>query len=317
MDNEKNHLSRPLIVLCLALLLSAPHMAQQRTEIPPEPQFVKIPPETAASHLLKKGVPVYPAFAKAAGIDGVMHVGIGIYPDGRVHAIQEISGWACLREAATKAAAQYVYKPFEKNGHPVVAETTVDIVFRLPDYGKIFHPLPPPELTLDSFTQFGDADSATDAHTKLRKWIVSHLQKNFDDMGSGDSGSLSAQGISQDKRTEILAATRVIEIPTKNPADHLYVVSPRVGCGATGNCDIYMVEDNARGVRLVADTGGWGFYAYPHQGSPFPDIFFVSHMSAGEVDVDGFSNAGGEWGLLYCGKIVLGEQEEDDVHLCR
>ncbi len=106
----------------------------------------------------------------------------------------------------------------------------------------------------------------------------------------------------------------------KNRGTHLYVVNPRMNClcGATGNCPIELVEENAGGVRRVAGTIGWGFYAYPHQDSPYPDIFIPSHVSCCEISVVGYSNVAGEWGQLYCGKIVTdgGQQETDDVQVC-
>jgi TonB family protein len=135
-------MSRLEFALCLTLLVSPWLAAQQGADTPP---WVKIPPQVAATHLLKKVTPPYPAFARAAGIEGVVRIEIGIYQDGRIRSIGVKSGPPCLSKAAINAVLQYIYKPFEKEGRLVRAETTVDVVFKLPDQKNAFRPDLPPE----------------------------------------------------------------------------------------------------------------------------------------------------------------------------
>jgi outer membrane biosynthesis protein TonB len=66
------------VLLAFALLFSGALKAQEWQEVSQE---------TAASHLLRKVEPDYPAFAKAAGVEGVVRIRVGIYTDGRIHSV--------------------------------------------------------------------------------------------------------------------------------------------------------------------------------------------------------------------------------------
>ena len=84
-----------------------------------------------AGQCLSKVAPIYPAEAKAAGVQGavVLHVIIG--PEGHVQEITAISGPDALREPAIDAVRQWVYKPFMLNGQPTGVDTTVVVTFNL------------------------------------------------------------------------------------------------------------------------------------------------------------------------------------------
>lgn len=310
-------MSRLAAAFCLTLLILLPLAAQQKPKNPPPPQFVKIPPAVAAPHLLKKVAPVYPAFAKAAGIQGVVRVSIGIYPDGRIHYVGVKSGWACLSKAAMNAAARYVYKPFEKNSHPVVAETTVDIVFKLSKHEKAAHLPPPPQLTLKSFGYRRQPTPIAKVSPELRKWVTDLADKSAPLCAEyGAPHPISRDALKAAKR-KLLDATRIIQIPTRAPAWRLYFVGQLVSCvcGATGNCNVYLLEDRNGRIHLVAKDSGFGFHVELHKGSPYPDIFIANNMSAFESGVDGYVNVGGHWGLLYCGEILT--EGKSNIHLCR
>lgn len=313
---------RLAVALCLALLISAPLAAQRQPKAPLLPQFVKIPPAVAATHLLKKVAPVYPAFAKAAGIQGVIRVSVGIYPDGRIHSLgpgPAAPGWACLRQAAMNAAGQYVYRPFKKNGYAVVAETTVDVAFKLPNHEKAAHFPPPPQLTLESFDHLGQPIPIARVSPELRNWVKDLATKfapSCSDHGALHPAPEDALTVAKSK---LLNATRIIQIPSRSAAWRLYFVSQFSSCvcGATGNCNVQLLEDRDGRIHLAAKDTGFGFYAKPHKGSPYPDIFIAGNLSAFESVVDGYVNAGGHWGLLYCGKILNNGPEKSEIHLCR
>ena len=110
----------------------------------------------------------------------------------------------------------------------------------------------------------------------------------------------------------------VFEIPVPRPGTRLYVVSPRVDSGVTGNCPKYLVEETGGNAHSVVETIGSGFYVYQRADSPYPDIFIASHASARKVGIAGYVKAGGEWGQLYCGEIVINddESERDEVRIC-
>jgi hypothetical protein len=236
-------------------------------------------------------------------MQGVVRIGIAVGPRGHLYATKSvISGWACLEQAARDAAAQYVFTPFEKDGRPVIAETSVDIVFKLPGSKEMFNPPPPPRIP-EGAKGFEKADSVTDLSPELGKWVDSYVH---------------ASDFSQ----RALDSAVAVEVPTKNPMVRLYLVSEQArGCG-TGGCPIQLVEQSARGVRLLVEAGGWGFYAHNHEGSVYPDVFVCQRVGMDETDVTGYSEVGGQWVLLYCGKIqyVLRGKifvGKGDVHVCR
>lgn len=314
MTARKNSLGfRLAAALAFALLAPQWLASQGKPKIQSTPEWIKLPPDVAATHLIKKVPPAYPAFAKAAGIQGVVTVGVAIYPDGHIHAITARSGgWACLGEAAMTAAGGYIYRPFKKGGRLVGVETTEDIVFSLPNSHNVFQPPPAPQITLDSLEGFRDAIPVVDGPSEVSKWVLSQLQKDFTYSFWAKRGGFAGL------KDQLPA--KMVEIPTKSPASRIYlvtdkVISPNVGnavlCGGTGNCDIWLVEDDAGVIHQGIRSGGYGFYARPRKDSPFPDIFIASNMSASETDVGGYVNVGGYWGLLYCGTV------EQGIYLCR
>lgn len=287
-------MSRLKMILSLILLVSPPLAAQQTNALPPvQGPPINIAPEVAATHILKKGEPVYPAFAKAVGMQGVVRIGIPVGPYGHINATDGvISGWACLDRAARDAAAQYVFRPFEKDGHPVMAWTSVDIAFKLPEAKNMFNPPPPPQMP-ERFDDFRNADTPADLSPELGKWVASYLR---------------ASHFSE----EALDSAIAVEILTKNPSVRVYIVTEQAApeCG-TGGCPVQLVEQNARGVRLlVSYRPAWFFYVHTHQGSVYPDVFFLTRLGMSECEVVGYSEVGGQWVLLYCG-------DDRSVHVCR
>jgi TonB family protein len=272
------------MILSLTLLLLAQLAVQHTSELP----LIEIPPEVAATHILKKGAPVYPAFARAVGIQGVVRIRIEVGPTGRVNAAGGvITGWACLEDAARDAAGRYEFRPFVKDGHPALAQTSVDVTFKLPESGKTYNPPPPPPMP-EKWDDFRNAQSPGELSPELRKWLASYLP---------------ASGFSDEALDHAVAE----EIPTKNPSVRLYVVTEHsaVECG-TGGCPIQLVEQSARGVRLLFSARPTpDFYAYARPGAVYPDIFIESRF----VGISGYSEVGGEWVLLYCGNA--------EVHVCR
>ena len=276
--------------------------------------------EDAASHLIKKVAPVYPAFARVAGIEGVVSIQVGIYQDGRIHSVGIQSGPPALRKAATDAVMQYVYRPFQKNGRPINASTTVDVLFKLPTGVAPSQHYPVPELSRANFIWNAAIDSDPDVSAALQKWLVADLHKK-EDCDRDCSQSSSADGTASDPENVLPAGTIIAEIKTTNPVVRLYVASLRKSecCGATGNCPMELVEENTGSFRRIAMTFGTGFYAPLRQGSTYPEIFIASHQSAGEMGVDGYSNVSGQWGQLYCGNITINDDqhEKNNVRVCK
>jgi TonB family protein len=147
------------------------------SDSPKAQEWQQISPETASTHLLKKVDPVYPAFAKAAGLEGVVCIEVGIYPDGRIHSLGVESGPPALIKAAKEAISQYTYRPFEKDGQNVVVQTYLDIIFKLPKPWDVEHYYPPPLLTELSSPFLKSGEPPTHLPVSLQKWLDEDLRK--------------------------------------------------------------------------------------------------------------------------------------------
>ena len=98
--------------------------------ISPE-QRIKVGGAVITASIVSKVQPAYPADAKAARIQGVVHLSAIIGMDGSVQQLTVLSGPPELVQSALDAVKQWVYKPTMLNGNPVQVETTVDVNFTL------------------------------------------------------------------------------------------------------------------------------------------------------------------------------------------
>ena len=92
---------------------------------------VRLPSVLAAGMLLEKVLPVYPAIAKAAHVEGVVVLQAMISGSGTIENLRVISGHPMLQRAAIDAVSNWRYRPYLLNGQPVEVETTVNVIFRL------------------------------------------------------------------------------------------------------------------------------------------------------------------------------------------
>lgn len=280
-------------------------------------EWQEISSEDAATHLLKKVEPVYPAFAKTAGIEGLVSIRVGINTSGRIGSIEMRGGPPSLFKSAEEAVLRYEYRPFEADGHAVNVQTIVTVVFKLKDSKSA--PAVPPTLAvaLGSFGWVGERRTNVQLSPVLRGWIAERLRELLAYFSCEDATALEAVKSLDHKKRELPDSLIVVEIPTANPTTHLFVVSTRQGCfcGATGNCPMYLVEETGSDIRLAAETIGWGFHAYRRQDAVYPDVFFASHLSAAQANVVGYSNVGGLWGQLYCGEIDTNNSSLSGSHI--
>jgi protein TonB len=75
--------------------------------------------------------PLYPAIAKAAGVEGTVVLQAMISKNGTIENLRVASGPAMLQQAALDAVKTWRYRPYLLNNFPVEVETTVNVVFRL------------------------------------------------------------------------------------------------------------------------------------------------------------------------------------------
>jgi TonB family protein len=92
---------------------------------------VRISGGVMAGQLLTKVNPVYPAEARANGVQGtvVLHAIIGRH--GSVEKLTVVSGPDALQAAALDAVRQWTYKPYLLNGQPVEVDTTIVVNLNL------------------------------------------------------------------------------------------------------------------------------------------------------------------------------------------
>jgi protein TonB len=75
--------------------------------------------------------PVYPAIAKAAGIQGTVVLEAVISKAGRIESLRAMSGPQMLRGAALDAVQAARYRPYLLNGDAVEVQTTITVVFQI------------------------------------------------------------------------------------------------------------------------------------------------------------------------------------------
>ena len=75
--------------------------------------------------------PVYPAIAKAAGVQGTVVLEAVISKTGRIESLHVVSGHPMLRNAAVEAVQAARYRPYKLNDEAVDVQTTITVVFQL------------------------------------------------------------------------------------------------------------------------------------------------------------------------------------------
>ncbi len=267
--------------------------------------WIKVSPEEAQSHLLRKVEPVYPPFAEAAGIEGIVQVNVGIYTDGRIHSLMGSTGPDALFRAAQDVVGKSVYKPFLKDGRLVNAATIVAVTFKLP-LGKA-RSYPAPTLSDESFKEDeGDVVPSHAFSPAMKKWLAKDVEADIEDCSSFDDEEL---------RVRMRKHTTITRLPTGPGTNPIYVARREDPCGcggASANCSMAILEETPRGITTVAKMQAWGYALRRRPGALYPDIFFAQRNGGGHSDVTGYANLGGQWGQLFCGSIG----EKDDMHQC-
>jgi periplasmic protein TonB len=80
--------------------------------------------------VLKRVAPVYPAIAKQRRISGTVMVEGQVGKDGRISALQFLSGPPVFRDAAFEAVKQWQFRPAKLNGQPIEQNTKIQMDFR-------------------------------------------------------------------------------------------------------------------------------------------------------------------------------------------
>ena len=102
--------------------------------VPPLPKPVARPPRISTmmeGNLIYKVQPIYPPLARAARVQGPVHLRAIISRTGAIENLQAIDGHPMLVGAALEAVRQWRYRPYILNGDPVEVETQVTVNFSL------------------------------------------------------------------------------------------------------------------------------------------------------------------------------------------
>ena len=102
--------------------------AEARPEVP---KRITIGGNVQQAKLISQPKPVYPPEAKAACIQGVVHLGAIIGKDGSVIDLKVISGHPLFIPGAIDAVRQWVYQTTLLNGEPVEVQTQIDVNYTL------------------------------------------------------------------------------------------------------------------------------------------------------------------------------------------
>ena len=81
--------------------------------------------------LLEQVSPEYPMEAREAGLQGAVFVKLLVGPDGKVRGAQVVKGEKVFRDAAVRAALQFVFRPAVQNDKPVSVWVMIPMQFRL------------------------------------------------------------------------------------------------------------------------------------------------------------------------------------------
>jgi TonB family protein len=86
----------------------------------------------ATALMLRQVKPIYPAEARASGIQGVVRISLLVSSDGVPESLRLVSGPPELVNASLDAVRQWRYRPFKLNGKAVPVEATVNINYVIP-----------------------------------------------------------------------------------------------------------------------------------------------------------------------------------------
>jgi TonB family protein len=114
-----------------ALALGMHVNAASTSDASKPPKQLSVSSDVMAENLLNKVMPVYPADAKKARIQGTVVLGVLIGKDGNILNLKVLSGPSQLQQSSLDAVRQWTYKPYLLNGDPIEVKSTVNVVYSL------------------------------------------------------------------------------------------------------------------------------------------------------------------------------------------
>ena len=122
--------------------MEVPQIGSPQTARPPEPPReesqravvkgpLKLSESVVQAQLISRIEPRYPPLALETRTQGTVRLRAIISRDGRITALEVISGHPLLVQAALEAVRQWRYRPTLLNGEPVEVETSITVNFQL------------------------------------------------------------------------------------------------------------------------------------------------------------------------------------------
>jgi protein TonB len=105
-----------------------PHIAPQAQQ---EKRPVKVSEGVLQAQLISRIEPRYPPLALETRRSGTVVLHAIISRDGRINALEIVSGSPFFVRAALDAVRQWRYRPTMLNGEPVEVDTTITVIFEL------------------------------------------------------------------------------------------------------------------------------------------------------------------------------------------
>jgi len=105
-----------------------PHISQPAQQ---EKRPLKLSEGVLQAQLVSRIEPRYPPLALQTRQEGTVVLHAIISRDGRINAVEVVSGSPLFLQAALDAVRQWRYRPTLLNGEPVEVETTITVMFRL------------------------------------------------------------------------------------------------------------------------------------------------------------------------------------------
>lgn len=125
--------SSPEIPESLLLPSSYVTLAKTMTKLPDEERTLeprKLSEEVSRALLIQQDLPLYPAQAKAAGLEGSVVLQALVGKDGTIRDVKLIRGHLLLGQAAAEAVKRWRYRPYRVNGQNLEVQTLITLEFR-------------------------------------------------------------------------------------------------------------------------------------------------------------------------------------------
>ena len=92
---------------------------------------IKVSQGTQEARIIRRIIPLYPALARQARVQGTVKLLGVISTEGRIERLQVLSGHPLLVSTAVEAVRQWTYRPTLLNGQPVEVMAPIDVNFVL------------------------------------------------------------------------------------------------------------------------------------------------------------------------------------------